>query len=125
MVYRERGDLISWPWRRVPEKTRFQRRSGSGCERVGGYPVTKFHFFSSLGSFYSVQILSPFYVFQVFSVCLWFSDNYYYYAGCIVVMSAFSIIATVLQTRKVQSDFKMLCLIGKLKTVVFLFLYIE
>lgn len=47
-----------------------------------------------------VEILTPFYVFQIFSVCLWFSDDYYYYAACIVVMSAFSITATVLQTRK-------------------------
>lgn len=47
-----------------------------------------------------LEILNPFYVFQIFSVCLWYSDQYAYYATCIVIMSAFSITTTVLQIRK-------------------------
>ncbi|GAB6018631.1 hypothetical protein CHUAL_000313 [Chamberlinius hualienensis] len=47
-----------------------------------------------------VEILTPFYVFQVFSVCLWYAERYGYYATCIIIMSTFSITATVLQTRK-------------------------
>lgn len=49
-----------------------------------------------------LEVLNPFYVFQVFSVCLWFSYNYYYYAVVIVLMSAFGITMSILQTRKVS-----------------------
>ena len=37
------------------------------------------------------EVLSPFYIFQVFSCALWFFDDYYYYASCIVFISAVSI----------------------------------
>lgn len=49
-----------------------------------------------------LEALNPFYVFQVFSVCLWFSYNYYYYAAVIVLMSAFGISMSIIQTRKVK-----------------------
>lgn len=55
-----------------------------------------------------LEVLNPFYVFQVFSVCLWFAYNYYYYAVAIVLMSAFGISMSIIQTRKVGdvvSDF--------------------
>jgi len=47
------------------------------------------------------EVLNPFYIFQVFSVCLWFSDEYYYYAATIVILSAGSISLSIYQTRKV------------------------
>lgn len=50
-----------------------------------------------------LEVLNPFYVFQVFSVCLWFSYNYYYYATVIVLMSAFGITLSIIQTRKNQT----------------------
>uniref|UniRef100_T1IVD7 Cation-transporting ATPase n=1 Tax=Strigamia maritima TaxID=126957 RepID=T1IVD7_STRMM len=53
-----------------------------------------------------LEVLNPFYVFQVFSVCLWFAEHYYYYATCIIIMSAFSVGAAVIQTR---SNEKALC----------------
>ena len=31
------------------------------------------------------EILSPFYVFQLFSVCFWYADAYYLYASAILV----------------------------------------
>lgn len=31
-----------------------------------------------------LEALNPFYVFQVFSVILWFTYNYYYYA-CVII----------------------------------------
>src|SRR6185503_6787170 len=34
-----------------------------------------------------LEVLNPFYVFQIFSVSLWVSDNYYYFSVAIVVMS--------------------------------------
>ncbi|KAL5013797.1 hypothetical protein ScPMuIL_008067 [Solemya velum] len=48
------------------------------------------------------QILSPFYIFQVFSCSLWYADEYYYYASAIVLMSVTSIVVTIYQTRKMQ-----------------------
>lgn len=49
-----------------------------------------------------LEVLNPYYVFQVFSVCLWFSYNYYYYAVVIVLMSIFGITMSIIQTRKNQ-----------------------
>ena len=31
------------------------------------------------------EILTPFYVFQVFSVCFWYADDYWLYASAILV----------------------------------------
>lgn len=49
-----------------------------------------------------LEVLNPYYVFQVFSVCLWFSYDYYYYATVIVLMSAFGITMSIVQTKKNQ-----------------------
>ncbi|KAI2623275.1 hypothetical protein GGR54DRAFT_597429 [Hypoxylon sp. NC1633] len=45
------------------------------------------------------EVFHPFYVFQIASLLLWSFDQYYYYAICIFVMSAGSIIATLVETR--------------------------
>uniref|UniRef100_A0A9J7YVB8 ATPase 13A3 n=1 Tax=Cyprinus carpio carpio TaxID=630221 RepID=A0A9J7YVB8_CYPCA len=47
------------------------------------------------------EVLNPFYIFQLFSVILWCTDEYYYYAMAIVIMSVISI-ATSLYTIKKQ-----------------------
>ncbi|KAI8516737.1 hypothetical protein Bbelb_053180 [Branchiostoma belcheri] len=49
------------------------------------------------------QVLNPFYVFQLFSVCLWMSDEYYYYASAIIIMSLGSIGISLYTIRK-QSE---------------------
>lgn len=49
-----------------------------------------------------LEVLNPYYVFQVFSVVLWFSYDYYYYAIVIVLMSVFGITMSIIQTRKNQ-----------------------
>nr|CAD7572952.1 unnamed protein product [Timema californicum] len=46
------------------------------------------------------EVFNPFYIFQVFSVILWSLDDYYYYAGCVFVLSAISIITSLIQTKK-------------------------
>ncbi|KAI1131950.1 hypothetical protein F5Y10DRAFT_26423 [Nemania abortiva] len=45
------------------------------------------------------EVFHPFYIFQIASLILWSVDEYYYYAICIFVMSAASIIATLVETR--------------------------
>ena len=37
------------------------------------------------------EVLHPFYLFQLFSVTVWFIDEYIYYSICIIVLSVFSI----------------------------------
>jgi len=51
------------------------------------------------------EVLNPFYIFQVFSVCLWFSDEYYYYAATIVILSTGGVVLSIFQTRKVKRFF--------------------
>nr|CDJ94968.1 ATPase and Haloacid dehalogenase hydrolase domain containing protein [Haemonchus contortus] len=46
-----------------------------------------------------MEVISPFYIFQIFSVTVWYNDEYCYYASVIVIMSICSIIMDVLQTR--------------------------
>ncbi|QPG74360.1 hypothetical protein FOA43_001687 [Brettanomyces nanus] len=45
------------------------------------------------------EILHPFYAFQIFSIILWLSDSYYYYAFCIFIISVFSISESLIETR--------------------------
>ena len=52
------------------------------------------------------EVLEPFYIFQVFSLIVWTCDSYYYYASCIVVMSALSLTSSVIQTRRNQKQLR-------------------
>ncbi|TID19222.1 hypothetical protein CANINC_003792 [Pichia inconspicua] len=45
------------------------------------------------------EVLHPFYVFQIFSILLWLADDYYYYAFCIFLISIFSIIESLIETK--------------------------
>ena len=47
------------------------------------------------------QALNPYYGFQAFSIVLWLADHYYWYALCILLVSAVSICLSVYRTRKV------------------------
>lgn len=55
------------------------------------------------------EVLNPFYVFQIGSILLWCMDDYYYYAFCIFIISAFSIISTLIETKEVDRDKKFYC----------------
>ncbi|XP_030072021.1 probable cation-transporting ATPase 13A4 isoform X5 [Microcaecilia unicolor] len=46
------------------------------------------------------EVLNPFYVFQLFSVCLWFAEDYKEYAIAIIIMSVISIALTIYDLRK-------------------------
>ncbi|KAJ5641572.1 hypothetical protein N7490_005572 [Penicillium lividum] len=49
------------------------------------------------------EAFHPFYMFQVASLILWSMDEYYYYAVCIFLISAFSIATTVVETKSSMS----------------------
>ncbi|CAB4059167.1 ATP13A2 [Lepeophtheirus salmonis] len=46
------------------------------------------------------EVLHPFYVFQIASIILWSLDEYMFYAGCIFIISALSILLSLLETRR-------------------------
>ncbi|XP_052821199.1 polyamine-transporting ATPase 13A3-like isoform X2 [Mya arenaria] len=46
------------------------------------------------------EVLNPFYIFQLFSIVLWTTDQYYVYALCILVISLISIIISLYQTKR-------------------------
>ncbi|KAI1725904.1 e1-E2 ATPase domain-containing protein [Ditylenchus destructor] len=46
------------------------------------------------------EAITPFYIFQVFSVTVWYNDNYAYFASIIVLMSVISISLDVIQIRR-------------------------
>ena len=46
------------------------------------------------------EAFHPFYVFQIASIILWSMDEYYYYAGCIFVISIVSITTTLVETKQ-------------------------
>jgi cation-transporting ATPase 13A3/4/5 len=62
------------------------------------------------------EVLNPFYVFQIGSILLWCMDDYYYYAFCIFIISAFSIISTLIETKQVKK---------KEKNVFMSYMYLE
>ncbi|KAM7379060.1 hypothetical protein PAMP_004634 [Pampus punctatissimus] len=50
-----------------------------------------------------MEVLNPFYIFQLFSVILWSAEDYYYYATAIVVMSVISIATSLYTIKKAMS----------------------
>ncbi|KAM9299549.1 polyamine-transporting ATPase 13A2 [Gastrophryne carolinensis] len=46
------------------------------------------------------EVLNPFYIFQLFSVVLWFCEDYYYYGVCIIIISVVSIAVSLYETRQ-------------------------
>ena len=48
-----------------------------------------------------LQVLSPFYIFQLFSMIIWYYDHYEMYASCILFIATVSIVITIWETRKV------------------------
>ncbi|KAF9435253.1 hypothetical protein BGZ76_006630, partial [Entomortierella beljakovae] len=54
----------------------------------------------TVGQLLADEVLHPFYIFQVFSMALWFADDYIYYAACIFVISTVSVITELVETKK-------------------------
>lgn len=53
-----------------------------------------------------LEVLNPFYIFQVFTLCVWFAEGYLYYTAAIVCMSLFGITSSIIQTRKNQINLR-------------------
>lgn len=51
-----------------------------------------------------LEALNPFYVFQVFTICVWLAEAYYYYIFAIVLLSLFGISSAVIQTHQNQKN---------------------
>lgn len=56
---------------------------------------------ASVSSLFIREGLTPFYIFQIFSLTLWFLDEYIFYALTILSLSLAGIIQAVYQSRKV------------------------
>ncbi|ESO01370.1 hypothetical protein HELRODRAFT_112766 [Helobdella robusta] len=52
------------------------------------------------------EALNPFYAFQLFSVTVWMLDSYYIFAGCVVLISVFSLTLQVVELRKQRVNLK-------------------
>lgn len=76
-----------------------QRQALYGMNSIGVHvtPVVKLLF---------TQVLNPFYIFQVFSCLLWFMDQYYYFACCIVLISVISIAIQIREMRQTERELK-------------------
>ncbi|XP_012543592.2 probable cation-transporting ATPase 13A3 [Monomorium pharaonis] len=60
----------------------------------------------SIGILLLLEVLNPFYIFQVFTLCVWFAEGYLYYTIAIVLMSLFGITSSIVQTRKNQVNLR-------------------
>lgn len=60
----------------------------------------------SIGVLLLLEVLNPFYIFQVFTLCVWFAEGYLYYTAAIICMSLFGIISSIIQTRKNQINLR-------------------
>ncbi|EMR10858.1 hypothetical protein PNEG_01004 [Pneumocystis murina B123] len=54
------------------------------------------------------EILHYFYIFQLFSIILWMSDTYYYYATCILIITIVNIIVSLVKTKKNIRSFRLM-----------------
>lgn len=54
----------------------------------------------------ALEALTPFYIFQVFSIVVWMAEVYYYYCIAIVLMSIVGIASSIMQTRKNQKNLR-------------------
>ncbi|EGI70387.1 Putative cation-transporting ATPase 13A3 [Acromyrmex echinatior] len=60
----------------------------------------------SIGMLLLLEVLNPFYIFQIFTLSVWFAEGYLYYTIAIVLMSLFGITSSIMQTRKNQINLR-------------------
>ncbi|XP_014255644.1 probable cation-transporting ATPase 13A3 isoform X2 [Cimex lectularius] len=59
---------------------------------------------TSVTNLFFLEVLNPFYIFQLFSFTLWAVDDYIFYASAIFILSCISVGFAVKQTRKNQKN---------------------
>jgi cation-transporting ATPase 13A2 len=64
------------------------------------------------------EILHPFFVFQIASIILWSIDDYYYYAGCIFIITTISSVDTLITTKANIQKLKQVILQEKAQDVL-------
>ncbi|KAL1122052.1 hypothetical protein AAG570_003458 [Ranatra chinensis] len=58
----------------------------------------------SIPTLFLLEVLNPFYFFQIFTLIVWICDHYYYYSIAIIIMSVFGISSSVIQTHRNQTN---------------------
>lgn len=53
----------------------------------------------NIANFTRLQVLHPFYVFQIFSIIVWLLDEYYVYAAAIFILATTGAISSLIDTR--------------------------
>ncbi|XP_073986306.1 polyamine-transporting ATPase 13A3-like isoform X2 [Rhodnius prolixus] len=57
---------------------------------------------STIPALVLLDLLTPFFVFQIYSLAVWLNENYYYYAIAIIIMTIFGTASSVIQTHQNQ-----------------------
>ncbi|XP_071449317.1 polyamine-transporting ATPase 13A3-like [Hetaerina americana] len=65
-----------------------------------------------------LEVLTPFYIFQLFSLGVWFAEDYFYYAIAVIIMLIFGSGTSVLQTRRNQMQLRKTIHSAEIATVV-------
>jgi cation-transporting ATPase 13A3/4/5 len=52
---------------------------------------------------FMTEVMHPFFVFQIYSILLWCCEKYYIFATCIFFMAAFSVVLTLIDTKRALS----------------------
>ena len=73
--------------------------SATGTKELFGRNMITIDIPSVFRIFYE-EVLSPFYVFQLFSIVLWLTFDYVLYASSIILITAVSIVLIIYQIRK-------------------------
>ncbi|CAK9295975.1 unnamed protein product [Gordionus sp. m RMFG-2023] len=77
------------------------------CKRRNLYEQNEIHIeITSRLTLLFLEVLNPFYIFQVYSCILWIFQDYYYFVSYIICLSIILITITIRRTRKMQMDLR-------------------
>ncbi|KAJ2779083.1 hypothetical protein H4R18_004211 [Coemansia javaensis] len=88
-------------WTRAPASIRAGLSSRAQAQRAAIFGANSMDIAERpVGRLLVDEVLNPFYMFQVGSIVLWCLEDYYYYAACILLISAAGIAETLAETRR-------------------------